>query len=97
MHIELSKVLTPRNGIIFAVVLVLLALGYFANWSNVSTVTATVHNLDTYTEITHRKKSSGGRSTTRTTKNLVFTNKGTFEDTTDLLRGKMGVSILLCS
>jgi hypothetical protein len=92
MHFDInfSKLLTPRNAIVSGIVLALVIAMYFINWSYTDTVVATVQEVESAREY-HRKKTSSGRQTsTLKYRKLIHTDKGTFEDKSDYLRGKIG-------
>lgn len=92
MHFQPGKQLTPRNGIIFFVLLVFIGALYTINWSFVTTEPATVIDIKTINYTQHSKTSSGSGKRSTIKKYLIHTDKGTFEDTTDFLRGKRNIN-----
>ena len=86
---EIEKQLTPKNGIIFLIVLIVVGGIYIINWSQVSTETATIVDMSTIHDIKNKKTSYGFSKKTTKERHLIRTDKGIFEDTGDLLRGKL--------
>lgn len=92
MQVEMDKIFTPKNAIATSIIVGVLILGYFINWSHLVNITATITELDSYSETSYKKTSSGKTRRSTTHKNIIVTDKGIFEDKTDLLRGKFGSS-----
>lgn len=80
-----DKLLNPKNIRITIGVTIVLVLAFFLNWANVKTVTATVADTD----MQYFSSSSSRSGTRHKSKIVIITDKGTFQDTTDLLRGKL--------
>lgn len=90
MRVEFNQVLTPKNGIIFGIVATVIIVFYIINWIKIDTVVASVTDLDTVVNVTREKTSSGRYRESKSYKKLVYTDKGTFQDCSDFLRGKIG-------